>query len=78
MKPGMLTYTARIWLHVDTPLGWVKVEGGQSTLAAEHFELIDVLVTTIVTCSRETFGVLVGQDRAIRLHRSQTRQILLS
>lgn len=34
------------------------------------------LVTTIVTRARKTLGVLVGEDRAVGLHRRQTGQVL--
>ena len=70
------TYTTRIRLNIDAPLGGVKVECLESTLAAESFEFVNILVATIVTSVGETLGVLVGQDRAIGLHGGLTGQIL--
>lgn len=70
------TYTTRIRLDIDAPLGGVKVECLQSTLAAKGLEFINILVTTVVTGVGETLGILVGQDRAIGLHGGLTSQVL--
>lgn len=51
-------------LDVYTPLGGVEVEGLESTLLAEKLNLVNVLVTTVVTGTWETLGVLVGHGRA--------------
>ena len=48
----------------------------QGPLAAEVFELVDPLVTTVVTGPRKTLGILVGQDRAIGLDGSTAGQVL--
>ena len=70
------TYATRVGLDVDTPLCGVEVERLEGTLAAQDLELVDVLVTTIVTSVGETFRVLVGQDGAVGLHGGLTRQVL--
>jgi hypothetical protein len=70
------TYTTRIRLNIDAPLGGVKVERQQSTLAAKGLEFVNILVTTIVSGVGETLRVLVGQNRAIGLHGGLTSQIL--
>ena len=70
------THRAGIRLNVNTPLCRVQVERLESTFSAENFELVDVLVTTVVTGIGETLGVLVGQDRAICLHGSPAGQVL--
>lgn len=51
-------------LDVDTPLGGVEVEGLESTLLAGDLNGIDVLVTTVVTSTGVTLGVLVAHGRA--------------
>ena len=57
-------------MNIDTPLGRVKVECLKRTLAAKNFELIDVLVSTIVPCVGKTLRVLVREDGAIGFHGS--------
>lgn len=51
-------------LNIDTPLLRVEVEGGQSTLLAENLNLVNVLVSTVVTSTGLALGVLVGHGRA--------------
>jgi hypothetical protein len=70
------THRTGIRLDVDTPLCRVQVERLESTFSAENFELVDILVTTVVTSIGETLGVLVGQDRTICLHGSPAGQVL--
>lgn len=50
-------------LDVDTPLLRVQVESLEGTLLAGDLNGIDVLVTTIVTGTGVTLGVLVGHGR---------------
>ena len=50
-------------LDVDTPLLGIEVEGLESTLLAKKLNLVDVLVSTIVTSTGVTLGVLVGHGR---------------
>lgn len=69
-------YAAGIGLDVDTPLRRIEMEGLKGTFATEDFQFVDVLVATIVASIGKTLGVLVGQDRAIGLHGSTTRQVL--
>lgn len=47
-------------LDVDSPFGWVEVEGLESTVLAENLNLVDVLISTIVSCSWVSLGILVG------------------
>lgn len=51
-------------LDIDAPLGRVKVESLESTLLAKQLDLVNVLVTTVVTGTGQTLGVLVGHGRA--------------
>lgn len=51
-------------LNVDTPLLGVEMEGLEGTVLAEHLDLVDVLVTTIVAGAGETLRVLVGHGGA--------------
>lgn len=51
-------------LNIDTPLFRVEVEGLESTPLAEKLNLVYVLVSTVVSSTRVTFGVLVGHRRA--------------
>ena len=71
-------YAARVRLDVDAPDRGVQVESGKSTLLAEDLELIDVLISAVITGIGKTLGVLVGEDRTIGLHRRQRGQILYS
>lgn len=59
---------SRVRLDVDTPLLGGETKGLEGTLAAEVLDLVDVLVTTVVTGTGETLGVLVGQGGAVGLH----------
>lgn len=51
-------------LDVHAPLGWVDVEGLESTLLAKQLDLVNVLVSTVVPGTGKTLGVLVGHWRA--------------
>ena len=51
-------------LNVDTPFLGVEVESLKSALLAKKLDLIDVLVTTIVSCSGVSFRVLVAHGRS--------------
>lgn len=73
---GNMTHTTRVGLNINTPLGGVEVERGESAFPAENFKLINVLITTVVTSIRETLRVLVGEDRTIGLHSSAAGQVL--
>lgn len=70
------TYAAGVGLDVDTPLGRIEVERLESTLPAQHLELVDPLVATVVPRIRETLRVLVRKNGAVGLHDGLTRQIL--
>lgn len=51
-------------LNVDTPLLGVEVESLQGTSLAGELNGINVLVTTVVTSTGVTLGVLVAHGRA--------------
>lgn len=46
-------------LDVDSPLLWVQVERLQGSRLASQLDLVDVLISTIVTSSGVTLRVLV-------------------
>ena len=70
------TYATGIGLDIDPPLGGFEVERLEGTLLAQDLELVDVLVTTVVTRVGKTLRVLVCEDGAIGLHGGTTRQVL--
>lgn len=51
-------------MNIDSPFGRIEVEGLECTLLAEQLDLVNVLVTTVVTSARQAFGVFVGHGRA--------------
>ena len=63
-------------LDVDTPLLRVEAESLEGTRLASKLNGIDVLVTTIVTSSRVTLGVLVGHGRAKSIEDSTRGEVL--
>lgn len=69
-------WRARQALDINTPLRRIEVEGLESTLLAESFDRVDVLVTAIVTCTRVSLGVLVGHGRAQSIIDSARSDIL--
>jgi hypothetical protein len=73
---GKYTYTTRVRLDVNAPLFRVEFEGLEGPFATEDLELVDILVPTIITGIWEAFGVFIGQDGAIGLHRCTTGEIL--
>jgi hypothetical protein len=66
----------RVGLDVDTPDLGVEVECLKSSVSAQVLEDVDVLVTTVVSSSGQTLGVLVGQHGAVGLHNGQRGQVL--
>jgi hypothetical protein len=67
---------SRVGLDVNTPLLRVQAKGSQGTLAAKVLELIDMLVTSVVTGTGKTFRVLVGQSSTIGLNGSLRSEVL--
>lgn len=67
---------SRVGLDVDTPDLGVQVESLQGTLSAQVFEDVNVLVSSIVSGTRKTLGVLVGEHGAVGLHDGQRGQVL--
>ena len=43
-----------IRLDIDAPFGGLEVEGFESTLTTEILDLVNKLVSTVVSCSRKT------------------------
>ncbi len=69
MKESLLCRRSRVGLNINTPDGRVKVECLECSLATEDLEFIYPLVAAVVTRIGKTFGVFVGQDGTIGLHR---------
>lgn len=65
-------------LDVDTPLVRVEVESLESTLLAKKLDLVNVLVATVVTGTRETLGVLVGHGRTESIENGTGSDVLRS
>jgi hypothetical protein len=63
-------------LNVDTPLLRVEVEGLEGTGLAEKLNGIDVLVSTVVTSTGVTLGVLVAHRRAQSVEDSTGSEVL--
>ena len=68
--------TATQGLNIYTPLLRVQMEGLKGTLLAKQFDLIDVLVTTVVPSTGQAFGVLVGHGRTEGIEDSTRGDIL--
>lgn len=66
-----------VGLDVNTPYFWIEMECLESTLPAENLELVDPLVTAVVTSVGETLGVLVGKNGAVGFHGCPTGQVLI-
>lgn len=66
----------RVGLNVYAPDLGVEVERLECALTAKVLEAVNVLVATVVTSARETFGVLVGEDGTVRLHGCEGGQVL--
>lgn len=65
-------------LNVDAPLGRVEVEGLQGTGLACELDGIDVLITTVVTGTGVTLGVLVGHGRTKGVENGVRSEVLRS
>jgi len=51
--------TQLLTLHIDAPFLWIETKRFQCTLLAESLRFIDVLIASIVSCTRVAFRVLV-------------------
>jgi hypothetical protein len=67
---------AGVRLNVDTPSLLIETKGSESTLLAHSLNLVNKLVTTIVTLARITLRVLVGEAGAKTLHNSTRGEVL--
>ena len=56
--------TATQALNIDAPFRRVKMEGSESTSLAGQLNLVDLLVSTIVSCAWVTLRVFVGHGRS--------------
>jgi hypothetical protein len=61
---GEVGWRARVWLDIDAPLRRIKSVGSQSTVLAHSLDLVNDLISTVVTSTRKTLGVFVGQNGA--------------
>jgi hypothetical protein len=66
----------RVRLHIDAPLFWVESVSLKGTLLAKNLNLVNDFITSVVTSSWQTFGVLVGKSRTEALHDSLGGEIL--
>jgi hypothetical protein len=46
-------------LHIDTPLFRIKSKGLQSTVLAESLSLVDILIASIIPCSRVALRIFI-------------------
>merc|ERR1719445_2055437 len=53
-----------ISLNIDTPLGWVQLEGFSGSLMCQEFNFVNDFIASVVPSSRLSFGVLVMQTRS--------------
>ena len=65
-------------LHVNAPLRGIQVEGFEGALLTQQLNLINVLVSTVVSSPRITFTVLIRQHRTKSIQNSSTGEILRS
>lgn len=77
-ESGKVGGGTRVRLDVDTPNLGVQVESLESSVSAEVLEDVNVLVTTVVSGTGETFRVFVGQHRSVGLHDGERGQVLRS
>ena len=59
---------SRVWLDVDTPLFGVQAVGLEGTLLAHDLDLVNNLVTSVVTGVGKTLRVLVGEGGSQTFH----------
>ena len=67
---------SRVGLDVHSPLGGVEVVSLESTLLAELLNLVNELVTSVVTVSGVTLRILVGEARSQAFHDSSGGEVL--
>lgn len=65
-----------VGLDVDSPGSGIQVERLEGAVAAEVLDLVDELVTTIVTIPRHALGVLVGEGAAEGLDDRERGEVL--
>ena len=65
VKCGKVGRRARQGLDVDAPQSRIQAIGIKRSLNAQVLIQIDELVSTIVSGTRVSFSVLVGQDRSV-------------
>lgn len=62
----------RMWLHV----GVFDAEEGLDAVDRQLLDAVDELAPAVIAPARVTLGVLVGQNRTLRLHHRQRRMVL--
>ena len=65
-----------IGLNVHAPLFRIQMISSQSTLLAQLFDLVDVLVASVITMTRISLRVFVRQTRTQALHNSSGSEVL--
>ena len=65
---GKVGGRSRVRLDIDAPLFGVQSVGLEGTLLAHDLDLVDNLITSVVTGVGKTLRVLVGQSRSQALH----------
>ena len=73
---GKVGSGSRVRLNVDSPDLGVEVERLEGSLSAQVLEDIDVLVTSVVSGTGKTLGVLVGKHGSVGFHDGQRGQVL--
>ena len=73
---GKVGRGTRVRLDINTPLIRIQAVRLEGTLLAKFFNLVDNLVTTIVTSVGETLSVLVGQSRTQAVHDGLAGKVL--
>lgn len=69
-------WTARVGLHIHTPIFFIKVESFQCTILTEIFHLVNDFISSIVPVSWLSLRILVGQRRAQAFHDSPRGEVL--
>mmetsp|Transcript_25925 Transcript_25925/g.54060 ORF Transcript_25925/g.54060 Transcript_25925/m.54060 type:complete len:435 (+) Transcript_25925:409-1713(+) len=65
---GKVSGRARVGLDIDAPFFRIQSVGGQGAFLAHDFDLIDHLITSVITSVWETFRILVRQGGSQTVH----------
>ena len=78
MRPPGICVPARVRLHIDSPTLSIQMKSLQGSGLAEVFNLIDVVVASVVPCTWLTLRVFVCQARAQSLNHGHRCEIFRS